>query len=594
MGGLLLAVLAAVTIFAVRSDTQIAQADHTGGSSIFTADLLMLDTTLETHGGSQTPVEVEQAALLGLTVDVVSAATWGTMTAADFSHYKALVLGDPHCKVGTPSGSPTTITPISAAEANRSVWGPEVTGNVVVIGTDPDFHRTQGGAALTKSGLAFAAAEPGKTGAYITLSCYYFNVPTSTPVPVPVLDQFGSFTVHGQNVPGGASCPAQSHIVATHPALAGLTDANLSNWGCSFHEGFVLPLPSDFLVLAIALDVPSTFVAADGTSGTPYIIARGVEVISDIDLAPDGVVNPVGTSHTVTATVTTDDPAAGTPIVGTTVTFTVISGPHVGTTGTGVTDGSGVAIFTYTGTSAGVDTIEATFADSTGTTQTSNTVEKTWEVPPVTFLIIDEDSIDNGTSTIEAISFGPPSCGAGDSAVCVNDDIADPGVRTVLFTRGNDITPFSGLVLPTGEVGDEGLFRFTKADPQVSLQNGATFTTAGFFAAAGAAADENNLDKIDGVVPLGAADIAALEGKTVCALVYDSDISVDVAAGFGSLKGATLGLTAFTVTAVLPPGSTNESGSSSSLPDIQVDLLPSADVQKVCESVAPPTKDLDS
>ncbi len=43
------------------------------------------------------------------------------------------------------------------------------------------------------------------------------------------------------------------------------------------------------------------------------------------------------------------------------------------------------------------------------------------------------------------------------------------------------------------------------------------------------------MDKIDGGASLGAGDIAALEGRTVCAVVYDSDISVDVPEGFGSL-----------------------------------------------------------
>ena len=124
-----------------------------------------------------------------------------------------------------------------------------------------------------------------------------------------------------------------------------------------------------------------------------------------------------------------------------------------------------------------------------------------------------EDFIDNGAESIDQLSFGPPFCGAGDPSVCVNDDTADLGVRTLLFTRGTDITPVSGLVLPTGEIGDEGLFTLTKPDPQVSLQNGASFTTDEFIAAIGAAADENNLDKIDGVAPLAEADIAALEGE---------------------------------------------------------------------------------
>ena len=198
------------------------------------------------------------------------------------------------------------------------------------------------------------------------------------------------------------------------------------------------------------------------------------------------------------------------------------------------------------------------------------------------FLLIDEDTVDNGIASIEDISFGSPFCGGpvggpGDPAVCINDDIADPGVRTLLFSRTRDVTPIEGLTLPTGQVGDEGLFRFTNPDPQTSLQNGAAFTIAEFFNASGAAADQANLDKIDGVAPLDEVEIAELVGKTVCAVVYDSDISVDVAAGFGNLQGATLGVTAFRVTAADP----NPAGGSY-LPVITVDLLPSTEAIEVC------------
>jgi len=138
---------------------------------------------------------------------------------------------------------------------------------MVIIGTDPTFHsKTQ----VPNSGIKFAADAP-TTGAYITLSCYYFDAAPGTSVPL--LDQFGAFTVVGQ---GG--CPADSHIVASHPALAGLTDEYLSNWGCSTHEGFD-GWPSSFEVLVISEDVPSTFVAGDGSTGAPYIIARGEELV---------------------------------------------------------------------------------------------------------------------------------------------------------------------------------------------------------------------------------------------------------------------------------------------------------------------------
>lgn len=198
-----------------------------------------------------------------------------------------------------------------------------------------------------------------------------------------------------------------------------------------------------------------------------------------------------------------------------------------------------------------------------------------------TFLLVDEDSLDNGMAAIEAIAFNPPFCGGpaggpGNPGVCVNDDIADPGERTALFTRPNDVTPLSGLVLPTGQVGDEGLFWFTMPDPQQSLQNGAMFTKQEFFTATGAAADENNLDKIAGVMPLTAADIEGLLGDTICAVVFDGDISADLAGGHASLKGATMGVIAFEVRAVTPDPA------GSRLPLITVDVLPAPSIPAVC------------
>ena len=201
------------------------------------------------------------------------------------------------------------------------------------------------------------------------------------------------------------------------------------------------------------------------------------------------------------------------------------------------------------------------------------------ELAKPVFLIIAGETINNGTNAIQAISFNDPFCGGGDPSVCVNDDIAEPGLRTLLFTRGsNDVTPYNGLKLPTGEAGKEGLYRFSKSDPQVSLQNGATFTIAEFIAATGAAGNVDNLDKIDGVVPLSETGVLGLQGRTVCAVVYDSDLRVDIAEGFASLGGATLGLTSFEVTAVTkhPAGG---------LDSLTVNLLPSNDVQKICNDI---------
>ena len=221
------------------------------------ADVLILDTTV---AGGIMSLEAQQAVSLGLTVDVVNAATWGSLSTAQFASYKAIVFGDPNCATNT--------SPLAAAEANRAVWSAAVTGNVILIGTDPAFHRALASAvALTSKGIDFAAGRADETGLYATLSCYYAGTGPGTAVPV--LDRLGGFAVRGQ----GDGCPNAAHIVSTHPALTGLNDAALSNWNCSTHEAFDA-FPGSFEVLAINRDLPTGYTAPDGTVGGPYILAQ--------------------------------------------------------------------------------------------------------------------------------------------------------------------------------------------------------------------------------------------------------------------------------------------------------------------------------
>jgi hypothetical protein len=354
---LIFSVALAIMVWIVAADIRATPAHAAAG------EVLILDTTVI---GGASSLEAQKVVAAGKTPVVVSEAQWASMTTADFAAYDAIVLGDPNCVTNT--------GPVAAAEANAAEWGAAIDGNVVLIGSDPYYHRSQGGEALTEKGIAFAVGEFGKTGAYITLSCYYHWEEVGTAVPLLDGISGGGFTVRGGKVIPSLNDVA---IVATHPALDGLTNADLSNWGNSVHEAFDT-WPLDFEVLAIARDATGTFTAPDGTRGFPYIIARGVEILSDIALSPETAVNSVGASHTVTATVTTDDPLTGTPLVGTTVTFTIIDGPHSGVTEVATTDGNGEAVLTYIGTTEGVDTIEATFIDELGRTQRSNRVTATW------------------------------------------------------------------------------------------------------------------------------------------------------------------------------------------------------------------------
>lgn len=90
--------------------------------------------------------------------------------------------------------------------------------------------------------------------------------------------------------------------------------------------------------------------------------APGAEIVThDLDLEPDTGTAPVGTTHTVTATLTDDvgDPVADTPIE------FAVSGTH-STTGSATTNASGLATFAYTGTTAGGDTISGCARPETG------------------------------------------------------------------------------------------------------------------------------------------------------------------------------------------------------------------------------------
>jgi hypothetical protein len=339
--------------------------------------VIILDDTV--YGGA-TSQEAVEALNLGFDVVLNNATTWGSMTTANFATFRAIILGDPLCVGGT--------GPITAALANRTVWSPAVTGNILITGTDEALHTEtlpglkDRGTDLKRRGIYFAANNPAKTGAFVSLSCYYDAAPV-TPQPLPLMDQFGTFMIHGQ-----LGCYNNAHIVATAPGLTGpsvglppvplLLDANLSGWGCSMHEGFD-SWPANFYVFAIGQNLTNVYSATDGTHGLPYIIVTGdkVDVITNIQLGPKTATNPVGTNHTVSATITPIPP------VNTVVTFTVIAGPNTGATGTGNTNVGGVASWTYPDTKGpGCDYIVATWTDATGVVYTSNTVTKCWTPCP--------------------------------------------------------------------------------------------------------------------------------------------------------------------------------------------------------------------
>jgi hypothetical protein len=108
-----------------------------------------------------------------------------------------------------------------------------------------------------------------------------------------------------------------------------------------------------------------------------YFHLSGAAIVGEgIVLSPTNTTNPIGAQHTVTAKITD---TSGNPLPGNIVSFNVISGPNQGDNGTDITDTLGEGIFTYTGDGgAGTDRIQASFVDSSGQVQTSNTVTTDW------------------------------------------------------------------------------------------------------------------------------------------------------------------------------------------------------------------------
>jgi hypothetical protein len=222
--------------------------------------VLALGATVN-YGTNSLVVQIIES--MGYDVEIATDEQWAAKTTADFATYRAVILADPDCTEGT--------VPVAAAEANTSVWGPAIDGNVLVIGTDPVYHTVYfpGPEELIRSGLAYVLSTPkeaGKTGAYISLSCYFNENPGDHTVEL--LRYFGPFVVTDNT-----TCHDDIEVVAPlHPAMTGITDADLSYWNCSIHELFV-QWPASFAVLAIADGLGSAYNVA-GNTGTPYILAR--------------------------------------------------------------------------------------------------------------------------------------------------------------------------------------------------------------------------------------------------------------------------------------------------------------------------------
>jgi RHS repeat-associated protein len=219
-------------------------------------------------------VEATAVTNAGFTPVVVDAATWSSMSTTDFASYRAIVLGDPTCQQNYPQ----------VLDDTAQVWGPAVDGNAIVVGTDPTYHVVTnqdpvGPTTLINDGIAFSVGYAEHTGLFASLSCYFEDTPAGTHVSF--LDGLGGggFSVKH------ADCWNDSHIIITHQSMANLNDGMLSNWRCSVHEVFD-QYPISFLPLVIARGYDSSVTGFDGSTGAPYILARGEGLIANTIFGP--------------------------------------------------------------------------------------------------------------------------------------------------------------------------------------------------------------------------------------------------------------------------------------------------------------------
>jgi hypothetical protein len=150
----------------------------------------------------------------------------------------------------------------------------------------------------------------------------------------------------------------------------------------------------------------------------------------------------------------------------------------------------------------------------------------------------------------------------------VNEDIKALGQRATLRYFEQNIG--KNINIYTGEVGDEAFHAITSI-PLSWMIAGTTGNGARNFLVAGPGLGTGNdpeilLDKVAGVTPLRATGLTMLKGKTILAVVYSSEISVDYNPLLGSLKGDNLGIVAFDVVDV----KRRTNGSSNSLPIVTI------------------------
>ena len=205
-------------------------------------------------------------------------------------------------------------------------------------------------------------------------------------------------------------------------------------------------------------------------------------------------------------------------------------------------------------------------------------------------LVLDEEAIDNGLFYRLSPTLGSQNIFPGNPTEFgdteINDNRASDGLRDPLSFFSSRVG--QNVALLSGQTGDEGWFaiscvprRWLQGDSGDECLSGAERAQA-MNAFRTGAVSQDALDEVPDVRPLRALGLTELEGQAVCAVVYDSDVSVNYEDSspftLGDLQGATYGIVAFTVLDTVQLAEF----SSSSLPEVQVRI---EDASQVCSGL---------
>ena len=269
-----------------------------------------------------------------------------------------------------------------------------------------------------------------------------------------------------------------------------------------------------------------------------------------LSLAPATQTEPVGSEADLNATLLN---GCGDPLQDASVDFTIPSGPNAGKTGSAVTNASGVAPFSYTGSATGTDTVQASTTNPAGTI-TSNNATVVWvkrtSALTITGGATSSDYNDPATVAATLTDNDGPVSGASvtftldGSETCTGTTDAN-GVASCSITPGEAAGPYQ---LTAGYAGSaQDLPSSATSDFTVTHEETTTTYTGPTQAANGTSLTLSGVLKEDGTTPIS--------GRTL-QLTLGSGTSAQTCSGTTDANGSA----SCTISTVNQPSSTKSIG----------------------------------